>query len=346
MCGLRCVLQRSAYRRGHITLTHAVKVCHYSCASTGDSSSDGDNIDNTMLPGSAVRAKKSAAKQFAEAKMQEESNAQQSLDDKLTSAVDNIAKSLPSEHQSKTRSELLQKLLEHSVTENSRSTATSFASVFAGMRIDNGQSDVRLSVKKSQPKYEMLPRLHRPPRPHRASVSREIVPGVGRLFEGPSLGIFSSQHKTAEEHREVQSTLFDELEAEDSKRLMSLPPNNAFEEMIRWTQEGKLWTFPIDNEQGLDAESQVGFHEHVFLESLIDDRFPSSGPVRHFMELVTVGLSKSPYLSVAEKHAHIAWYAEYFKDKYELIEQSQAAAAAAATTDVRDEHTSSDVTDT
>jgi len=80
---------------------------------------------------------------------------------------------------------------------------------------------------------------------------------------------------------------------------------------------------------GLDDEAKVGFHEHVFLEPLIDDRFPSSGPVRHFMELVAVGLSKSPYLTVAEKHAHIAWYAEYFKDKYELIEQSQAAAAAA-----------------
>jgi len=81
---------------------------------------------------------------------------------------------------------------------------------------------------------------------------------------------------------------------------------------------------------GLDEEAKVGFHEHIFLEQLIDDRFPASGPVRHFMELVAVGLSKSPYLTVAEKHAHIAWYAEYFKDKYELIEQSLAAAAAAA----------------
>jgi len=81
---------------------------------------------------------------------------------------------------------------------------------------------------------------------------------------------------------------------------------------------------------GLDDEAKVGFHEHVFLEPLIDDRFPASGPVRHFMELVAVGLSKSPYLTVAEKHAHIAWYEEYFTDKYELIEQSQAAAAAAA----------------
>jgi len=79
---------------------------------------------------------------------------------------------------------------------------------------------------------------------------------------------------------------------------------------------------------GLDDEAKVGFHEHehVFLEPLIDDRFPASGPIRHFMELVAVGLSKSPYLSVAEKHAHINWYAEYFKDKYALIEQSQEAA--------------------
>jgi len=98
-------------------------------------------------------------------------------------------------------------------------------------------------------------------------------------------------------------------------------------------------------------EAKVGFYEHIFLESLIDDRFPASGPVRHFMELVAVGLSKSPYLTVAEKHAHIAWYAEYFNDKYELIEQSQAAAAAAAAdeaaaasaTDVEGEQTTTDV---
>ena len=57
----------------------------------------------------------------------------------------------------------------------------------------------------------------------------------------------------AEEPRETASTLFDQLEAEDSKCLMSLPPSNAFEEMIRWTEEGKLWTFPIDNELGAAA---------------------------------------------------------------------------------------------
>jgi len=47
--------------------------------------------------------------------------------------------------------------------------------------------------------------------------------------------------------------LFDKLEAEESKYLTSLPPSNAFEEMMRWTEEGKLWNFPIDNEQGTTA---------------------------------------------------------------------------------------------
>ena len=28
-------------------------------------------------------------------------------------------------------------------------------------------------------------------------------------------------------------------------------PLNGFEEMIKLTQEGKLWKFPIDNEQGI-----------------------------------------------------------------------------------------------
>lgn len=60
-------------------------------------------------------------------------------------------------------------------------------------------------------------------------------------------------YSETDESTEVQPTLFDILEAEESKRLMSLPPNNAFDEMIRWTEEGKLWTFPIDNEQGCSA---------------------------------------------------------------------------------------------
>lgn len=37
------------------------------------------------------------------------------------------------------------------------------------------------------------------------------------------------------------------------------------------------------------------------------------------MELVCVGLSKNPYLSVKEKREHIEWYRDYFNEKKKLL---------------------------
>jgi len=54
---------------------------------------------------------------------------EQALDEKLTTAVDNVVKSLPSEHQSKMRSELLQRLLEHSHVSDSHRPSSSFTYV-------------------------------------------------------------------------------------------------------------------------------------------------------------------------------------------------------------------------
>jgi hypothetical protein len=43
-------------------------------------------------------------------------------------------------------------------------------------------------------------------------------------------------------------------------RLLSTPaPRNALEEMILWTEQGKLWHFPVDNEQvGLPCRTKSG----------------------------------------------------------------------------------------
>ena len=32
--------------------------------------------------------------------------------------------------------------------------------------------------------------------------------------------------------------------------MKNYPPRTAWEEQIQWTRQGKLWTFPIDNEAG------------------------------------------------------------------------------------------------
>lgn len=40
------------------------------------------------------------------------------------------------------------------------------------------------------------------------------------------------------------------LEQRELKALTTHPPANIFQEIIFWTEQGKLWKFPIDNEQG------------------------------------------------------------------------------------------------
>jgi small subunit ribosomal protein S31 len=97
--------------------------------------------------------------------------------------------------------------------------------------------------------------------------------------------------------------------------LLSAPaPRNALEEQIEWTLQGKLWHFPVNNEQGIDY-SHEKFHEHLFLDTHIKSWCPTSGPVRHFMELVCVGLSKNPYVSVQYKKETLDWFRSYFNSQ-------------------------------
>lgn len=42
------------------------------------------------------------------------------------------------------------------------------------------------------------------------------------------------------------------LEENELKALTTYSPANIFQEMILWTEQGKLWKFPIDNEQGFN----------------------------------------------------------------------------------------------
>ena len=45
-------------------------------------------------------------------------------------------------------------------------------------------------------------------------------------------------------------TLFDKLMAEELSDTVGLLPVNSFDEMITWTERGKMWRFPVDNEFG------------------------------------------------------------------------------------------------
>lgn len=73
---------------------------------------------------------------------------------------------------------------------------------------------------------------------------------------------------------------------------------------------------------GMDEELNTPFYEHVFLDKHLT-AFPSTGPVRRFMQLVVLGLSKNPHLSVKEKVAHINWFEDYFREKQPLVTTEQ-----------------------
>ena len=49
---------------------------------------------------------------------------------------------------------------------------------------------------------------------------------------------------------EKPMSLWEKVQQEQVDMFAQLPPTNAFEEMIQWTKQGKLWQFPINNEQG------------------------------------------------------------------------------------------------
>ena len=63
------------------------------------------------------------------------------------------------------------------------------------------------------------------------------------------LGLFKNAQFTPESST-VKLFTWNMLEERELRLVSSQVPNNGFEQMIRWTEQGKLWKFPINNEQG------------------------------------------------------------------------------------------------
>lgn len=122
--------------------------------------------------------------------------------------------------------------------------------------------------------------------------------------------------------RQLDLQVWNKLNEDEMKLSYIRLPLNGFEEMIQLTEEGKLWKFPIDNEQGLDAEHQVPFEEHVFLEDLIDGRFPKNDFIREFMVNITTGLARNHWITAQRKRDIITFYAEYFAERCDLYSKS------------------------
>ena len=69
------------------------------------------------------------------------------------------------------------------------------------------------------------------------------------LFTGEDIGIFEPNMKESADSPKMLN--WDRHVNDELQYIVAQPPKNAFEEMILLTEEGKLWKFPINNEQGM-----------------------------------------------------------------------------------------------
>ncbi|XP_049709057.1 28S ribosomal protein S31, mitochondrial isoform X1 [Elephas maximus indicus] len=241
------------------------------------------------------------------------------LSPELLAAASAVAESLPFDKQT-TKSELLRQLRRHEedmrAQKEGRQQKVSFSNIISGMKVAKSAT-ARVS---RRPEHQIQfddgsddYLDHQKSADLRQSLRRDI-------FKGKRLDIFDI--KAAEEAPETETSpsIWDVEFAKQLATVNQQPFQNGFEEMIQWTKEGKLWEFPINNEAGFDDDDSE-FHEHIFLDKYLEN-FPKQGPIRHFMELVTCGLSKNPYLSVKQKIEHIEWFRNYFNEKKDILKES------------------------
>ncbi|MBN3302707.1 RT31 protein, partial [Amia calva] len=274
------------------------------------------------LPRVAPRSMESASSMFQKASPERQSQSVP-LSPELVAAASAVASSML--NKSQTESELLQQLRKHEtiVEDQKKTDNNNIGNIIADMKVGKRPNARSSSRPANQIRFDDDGRGFIPDR----GLASELE-GVRRrrgLFVGKRLNIFPAVSETTEtETKAVSSpTLWDMEMANQIATATRHLPRNGFEEMIQWTREGKLWLYPINNEQGLEEEAEVPFHEHVFLDKHLED-FPKQGPIRHFMELVITGLSKNPHLTVHQKKEHIAWFRDYFQQKEELLTEAEA----------------------
>uniref|UniRef100_A0A8D2E3X0 Small ribosomal subunit protein mS31 n=1 Tax=Theropithecus gelada TaxID=9565 RepID=A0A8D2E3X0_THEGE len=242
------------------------------------------------------------------------------LSPELVAAASAVADSLPFDKQT-TKSELLRQLQQHEEESRAQRDAErpkiSFSNIVSDMKVARG-SAARV---RSRPEHQIQfdDGYDSSPDQQKTTDLRKRL--RKNIFSGKRLNIFDMTAVTKEApETDASPSLWD---VEFAKQLATVDGQflqNGFEELIQWTKEGKLWEFPINNEAGFDDDGSE-FHEHIFLEKHLES-FPKQGPIRHFMELVTCGLSKNPYLSVKQKVEHIEWFRNYFNEKKDILQES------------------------
>nr|XP_057943952.1 28S ribosomal protein S31, mitochondrial [Doryrhamphus excisus] len=279
---------------------------------------------NVFAPNARQTTMESTVNMFQEASAEASASSQShTLDPELVAAASAAASTLPNRIQAE--SELLRKLRQHeAVTEaQKKGDVNDIGGILADMKVSVESNANRQNARPAnQIRFDDDGKGYKPDRGITAEL--ESVRIKRNLFTGKRLNIFSLPTDDSSVTTTIaRPTIWDADFAHLLSSSANQMPQNAFEEMIQWTKEGKLWQYPINNETCFEEEASIPFHEHVFLEKHLEEGFPRQGPVRHFMELVVIGLSKNPYLTVQQKKEHISWFRDYFNQKKDVLKEAE-----------------------
>ena len=162
----------------------------------------------------------------------------------------------------KTESELLMRLKQVSKESNDAKkenevSGEELESIFSGLRVDKPLSKQKQKVSRVLENVERQEKdlsmeqqafLQKRAKMRREKSVEKMSETSVDLNSGIPLGIFDGPMSTS-----ADSHLLQKWRACNQRELDILstpPPRNALEEMIVQTRQGKLWQFPIDNEQG------------------------------------------------------------------------------------------------
>jgi len=181
--------------------------------------------------------------------------------EELLKAARRVARSVEEKSgKKKTESDLVKMLEAHetdvdAAKKGSPLSSLDLAKVLVGMKVDKsssaskGHEDMTPPVRRGHredtgyrsrpPPLKLMPRSQT-----NLQLSRRRI----NILGGERLGIFE-QEKDYVSSRSILDT-WKQLQAEELKFMVTHPPRNAFEEMIRWTEQGKMWKYPINNELG------------------------------------------------------------------------------------------------
>ena len=190
-----------------------------------------------------------------------------------------------------------------------------------------------LSDRKLQPEKMRKSESNKDGKSGRTSVkkhSRRVGPFDGEntlaktnqnLYGTVRLNIFDKKAMKLRNDASTPLNSWDVLLYNDVEEIFQPVVRNGFDSMIKLTREKKLWTFPIDNEQGFEEEENVPFHNHIFLERYCED-FPKHPRIQKFMKVVCLGLSKNHKLTFAKKISHIEALRQFFDERFDLLKNS------------------------